>query len=97
LVAGRAIARPGFLAGNVINIMRVAGFQLNGLNLSTMPVWEAFLQGVEMRNANFNGADLASSVFSETFGDILAVACSPAGDLVATGSTSGDIRLWSLS
>src|SRR5205823_4604732 len=39
-------------------------------------------------------ADLAKSVFTDTFGSILCVAFSPQGDLLAAGTATGEIRLW---
>ena len=47
-----------------------------------------------MHNVNFAGADLAKSVFAETFGGVLSVAVSQNGKLLATGDANGEIQIW---
>lgn len=40
------------------------------------------------------GADLAKSVFAQQLAQVLSVAFSPDGHLLATGDANGEIRLW---
>jgi WD40 repeat protein len=67
---------------------------LRGYNFSSLAVWQAYLQKVNLPEVNFTRADLAKSAFTETFGSTYCVALSPRGDLLAAGTTMGEIRLW---
>ena len=92
----RQSPRRGYSAGNVVNLLRARKVDLTGIDLSGLAVWQAYLQGAEFRRAKLDDCDLSGSVFTETFSDITAVACHPNGALAATGSTSGEVRLWRL-
>lgn len=86
--------RPGYAAGNVLNLLIQLQSDLSGANFSSLAVWQAHLRGVSLPGVNFAHADLAKSVFTETFGNILAVTCSPKGDILAAGTTTGEIQVW---
>jgi hypothetical protein len=88
--------RPGYAAGNVLNLLIYLQSDLRGADFSHLPVWQAYLQGVMLPEVNFTHADLAGSVFTETFGNILAVALSPNRELLAAGTATGEIQLWQL-
>jgi len=85
---------PGYAAGNVLNMLCHLNTDLSNYDFSNLTVWQADLQGVNLHRVNFNHADLAKSVFAETIGSVLSVALSPDGNLLATGDTNGEIRLW---
>ena len=91
-------ARPdqhsGYAAGNVLNLLIQMGCSLRGYDFSRLVVRQASLQGVDLPNVNFAQADLANSVFTDTFGSIHCVAFSPQGDLLVAGTTTGEIRFW---
>jgi uncharacterized protein YjbI with pentapeptide repeats len=57
---------------------------LSGYDFSYLSVWQANLQDVNLHNVNFAGADLAKSVFAETFGGVLSVAVSQNVDTPCT-------------
>ncbi len=80
--------------GNLINLLRQLQIDLSGYNFSDLCIWQADLLGVNLHNTNFANADLAKSVFTETFGSIHSVAFSPNGQCLASGDFNGDIRLW---
>src|SRR5713101_148179 len=77
---------PSYAAGNVLNILIQLGGALRGYDFSHLVVRQAYLQGVELPEANFAHADLATSVFTDTFGSISCVAFSPHGDLLVAGT-----------
>ncbi len=85
---------PSYAAGNVLNLLIQLGCVLRGYDFSHLVVWQAYLQGVMLPEVNFAHANLAKSVFTDTFGGILSVAFSPDGDLLAAGTATGEIRLW---
>jgi len=52
-------------------------------------VWQADLRQVNLAQANFQNADLAKFVFSETLSGVVAIALSLDGHLLATGIRMG--------
>ena len=86
--------QPSYAAGNLLNLLIQMGCALRGYDFSHLEVQQAYLQGVDLPEVNFAYADLATSVFTDTFGSILSVAFSPHGDVLATGTVTGEIRLW---
>ncbi|MBD2741449.1 NB-ARC domain-containing protein [Coleofasciculus sp. FACHB-1120] len=88
---------PGYVGGNLLNLLCQLQTDLNGYDLSYLTVWQAYLRNVNLHHVNFQNADLAKSVFTETFGSILSVAFSPDGKLLATAGDAGEIRLWQVS
>jgi WD40 repeat protein len=85
---------PGYTAGNVLNLLIQMGCTLRGYDFSGLVVQQAYLQGVDLLEVNFAYADLATSVFTDTFGTVLCVAFSPQGGLLAGGTLAGEIRFW---
>jgi len=86
--------QPGYLAGNMLNLLSYLACDLRGFDFSHLVIRQAYLQGVMLPEANFAHAHFISSIFSNTFGNILAVACSPREDLLAAGTTSGQILIY---
>ncbi len=96
LVALRRLSesQDNYEAGNILNLLVQTGSDLRGADFSRLAVRQAYLQEVELPEVNFAHANLATSVFTDTFGSILAVALSSEGDLLAAGTATGEIRLW---
>src|SRR5205807_604060 len=86
--------KPDYAAGNILNLLVQQNIDIRGLDFSDLTIWQAYLQGAILSDTNFMNADLAQSVFTDTFGGILSVTISPKGDLLAVGTTGGEIRLW---
>jgi WD40 repeat protein len=85
---------PGYAAGNILNLLSQAQANIKHYDFSGLIVWQAYLRNVNLHQVNFENADLAKSVFAETFGSILSVNFSPDGNILATAGDSGDIKLW---
>jgi WD40 repeat protein/transcriptional regulator with XRE-family HTH domain len=84
---------PGYTVGNIINLLCQLETDLRGYDFSYLTIWQADLRSVKLQDTNFSYADLAKSVFAETFGGILSVVFSPDGKILATGDTNGEICL----
>lgn len=87
---------PGYAAGNLINLLHQLAIDLTGYDFSHLAVWQAYLQGVRLHQVNFAAADLSKSVFTETLGNVWAVAFSPNGQLLAAGDTVNEVHLWQI-
>ena len=87
----------GYAGGNLINLSHYLQIDLTGYDFSSLKISQAYLQGVNLQYVNFAYADLAKSVFSQTFGSILAVAFSPNGKFLAIGDTKGEVHLWQVA
>lgn len=80
----------GYTGGNILNLLSQLKIDINGYDFSNLTVWQADL-------VNFQNANLAKSVFAETFAGIMSVAFSPNGQFFAMGDTSGEIHLYHIS
>ncbi|MEO1352922.1 MAG: WD40 repeat domain-containing protein [Cyanobacteria bacterium J06635_15] len=97
LTALKTARSPGYGGGNLINLLHYLGVDLTGYDFSELTVWQAYLQGIELHQVNFQNADLTRCVFTQTFESLIALAFSPDGQLLATGDMDGEPRLWQVS
>ncbi len=88
--------QAGYLAGNILNLLSYIQCDLRGIDCSHLVIRQACLQGVRLPDANFTHARFISSVFSNTFGNILTVACSPREQVLAAGTTAGEIWIYDI-
>jgi predicted NACHT family NTPase len=86
--------RANYAAGNVLNLLIQMQCDLRGYDFSHLQIQQAYLQGKLLPDVNFVHANLATSVFTDTFGSIFSIAFSPNGELLAAGTANGEIRLW---
>lgn len=87
--------RKSYSAGNLLNLLCYLKIDLQGWDFSQLTLRQAYLAEVQLRNTNFNATDFIDPVFAETFGAVISVAYSPDGRLLATGSSNGEIKIWS--
>ena len=86
--------QPGYVAGNILNLLCYLKADLKNLDFSNLTVWQAYLVGVNLHQVNFAHADLSQSVITDTLSATLSVAFSPDGKLFATGNADGEVRIW---
>lgn len=91
---GKGTRRPGYAAGNLLDLLLYMGIPPAGYDFSHLSVWQASLSGHAVGAINFTGADLAQTVFDNSFGLVWTVAGSPDGRLVAAGTADGKLTLW---
>ncbi len=89
--------QPGYLGGNILNLLHHLQVDLSDANFSHRTIWQADLQGTILHRTNFTDADLAHCVFNEAFDRVKTIAFSPDGTLLAIGDARGDILLWRLA
>jgi WD40 repeat protein len=86
--------KPGYAAGNILNMLVHLGADLTGYDFSGLSVWQAYLQGVEAQQINFTRTSFNNVRFAEVFGSVYSLAFSPNGKLLAAGTSDGAIRVW---
>lgn len=89
-------APQGYAAGNLLNLLLYLGVDLRGYDFSGLAVHQAYLQGSLLPDVNFANADLARSVFTHSFGEILAVQFDATQRMLVAGSVEGKLYVWSI-
>ena len=77
--------KPGYAAGNLLNLLWQMGIDLKGYDFSHLAVWQVYLQGMALHEVNFAYADLTKSAFTQVLGCILSATFSPDGAHLAVG------------
>jgi WD40 repeat protein len=88
---------PSYAPGNLLNLLCHLKADLTGINVSGLAIWNAYLPGVPLPQANFAHAHLRHTVFSNVFSAVFSIAFSPDGTRFATGEIGGFLRLWDLA
>ena len=86
--------QPGYLAGNILNLLCHLKIDLTGCDFSHLHIRQAYLVGVSLHDVNFTSCNLSTSVFTETLTATLSVVFSPNGKLFASGNADGIVRVW---
>jgi WD40 repeat protein/transcriptional regulator with XRE-family HTH domain len=89
--------KPGYVAGNLINLLVQLQVDLCGYDFSELVVAEADLRRVNLAGVSFQNADLAKSIFSETLGIAMSIDISPDGQIVAVGDSNCMVYLWNIT
>jgi WD40 repeat protein len=85
---------PSYAAGNLLNLLCSLPLATAGYDFSGLAVWQAYLQGRELHDVNFAGADLSDSVFTEVVGSVFAVCFNPNGTCLASADSTEAVTLW---
>ena len=85
---------PGYLAGNIINLLSCMKADLHGINFSYLPIWQACLHDVNLHTTDFSFAEFRHTTFRYPFGTVFSLAYSPDGELIAVGDDNSEIRLF---
>jgi WD40 repeat protein len=84
----------GYRVGNILNLLIHLEADLRDYDFSHFLIRQAYLQGVSLPGVNFAYAQFDQSIFTDTFGSILAIAISGDEKYLAAGTADGVIRLW---
>jgi WD40 repeat protein len=90
----RAQGRQSYASGNVLNLLQHLPISLHGWDFSGLTLWQAYLQESSLQHSSFAQADLSRAVFKDTFSQVLSVAFSPDGQLLAASDVSYEIHVW---
>jgi hypothetical protein len=88
---------PGYAGGNLLILVLHLGLDVQSYDFSRFIIRQAYRPEVALRDVKLVQSDLVQSVFTGTFGSVIPVAFSPDGQLLATGTLHGDIRLWQVA
>ena len=83
-------------AGNCLNLLSHLQADMTGLDLSGLSIRQADLRDLPLHGVNFTDANLATSLFAESIGDIHKVIISPDDRVVANSCSDGRISLWDM-
>lgn len=86
--------QPGYVAGNLINLLVQLQVDLQGADFSDLVVQQADLRQVDLGGVNFQNTTFTKTLFSEPLGIGMAIAFSPDGQLIVVGDSSGTLYLW---
>jgi WD40 repeat protein len=84
----------GYVAGNLVNLLRALQADLSHLDLSHLTVWQADFRQVALHSVNLSHCDVSTSAFTPVLNATLAVAFSPDGLYFASGNADNYLRLW---
>ncbi len=90
----KTTSSSGYGGGNLLNLCCHLQIDLTSYDFSHLTIRQAYLQKVNLHRVNFAYADFGNSVFTQAFGNILSVAFSPNGELLATGDANNQVRFW---
>ncbi|NJO42029.1 MAG: hypothetical protein HC865_15720 [Cyanobacteria bacterium RU_5_0] len=86
----------GYGGGNLLNLCCELQLDLTGYDFSQLTIRQAYLQKVNLHRVNFAYADFIKPVFTQTSGEVFAVAFSPDNQRLATGEPYGEVRVWQI-
>lgn len=85
---------PGYVAGNIINLLSQMNVDLHGADFSHLGIWQACLHEVNLHDADFSFADFRHTTFRHAFGTVFSLCYSPDDELIAVGDDNGEILLF---
>ncbi|MEO0409268.1 MAG: NACHT domain-containing protein, partial [Cyanobacteria bacterium P01_A01_bin.135] len=87
----------GYAIGNLLNLCLHLKLAIADLDFSEAVIHHAYLQGETLQGVSFAGATFVDAAFTQTFGNILAIAFAPDGQRLAASDTSGQVWVWQSS
>ncbi|MDJ0576883.1 MAG: NB-ARC domain-containing protein [Xenococcaceae cyanobacterium MO_234.B1] len=84
----------GYSVGNLIDLCFSLKIDLSDYEFSNCKIRQVNFQGKQVSHLNLSHAKFQDCLFTQTFGNALAVAFSPDNTMLALGDISGKICLW---
>ncbi len=84
----------GYSVGNFIDLCFSLKIDLSDYDFSNCKIRQVNFQGKQVPRLNLSHARVKDCLFTQTFGNALAVAFSPDNTMLALGDISGNIYLW---
>lgn len=85
---------PGYLPGNILNLLSRMNVDLHVADFSRLRIWQACLHDVNLHATDFSFADFRHTTFRHAFGTVFSLSYSPDGRLIAVGDDNGEILLF---
>lgn len=86
--------QDGYTAGNLLNLLVELKADLNGMDLSGLAIWQAYLVGIPLQNVNCANVHFSRVAFTAVLNAALSMAYSPDGQLLAIGNADNKVRIW---
>ena len=93
----RSLLPSGYAGGNILNLLCQLETDLSNYNFSDLNIWQAYLQGVSLHHVNFAHSNLAKSVFTNSFSNIMSLGFSSGDRILSAVDNNGEIYRWQVA
>ncbi|MGI0491358.1 NB-ARC domain-containing protein [Alkalinema pantanalense CENA528] len=94
---GQPVPKVGYCGGSLVNLLGYLQGNLFEQDLSNLILWQVDLCLMALHGVNLSHSDLSHSALIQTFSNILSVAFSPDGKMLAQSDDNGWVIVWDIS
>ncbi|OUC16339.1 MAG: hypothetical protein B0A82_02105 [Alkalinema sp. CACIAM 70d] len=94
---GQPVFKVGYCGGSLVNLLGYLQGHLVEQDLSNLILWQVDLCLMALQGVNLSHSDLSHSALIQTFSNILSVAFSPDGKMLAQSDDNGWVIVWDIS
>ncbi|MFG6093902.1 NB-ARC domain-containing protein [Leptothoe sp. ISB3NOV94-8A] len=87
----------GYIAGSLMNMLCRTQPKVSYFDFSNLSLRQAYIEGMQLHKINLACTSFINSSFTRLFGRIGSVALQPNGELMATGDSNGQVRIWDIN